>query len=510
MAVLRDIIAKRMTQITRRNLLQIAGASPLVALQTRDQPRASARKPNIVLVLLDDLGFGQFAPNTEEFTLSQIDPTALKRDAGDGDPLKALDAAKSAAPNLSRFAREGTLFTDGYVACPLCAPSRAGLMTAQYPQRFGGYGNQDIERGGVPVNQPLPVQWLRNNGYATAAIGKWHIAKMQGGMDPGSGQHPLDRGFDYFFGFNRFGTEYYDSRILIRNREKAEAKGYLTDQFTDEALGFIGRNREKPLFLYLPYNAVHGPLDKPAPDRYRSRFKTGVFRVDNFYAYLAAADEGIARIVAAAVEHGGENNTLLIFLSDNGAPGASPIPSNGPFLGYKGQVWQGGLRVPMMMWGAGIPRGKIVRDPVISMDLMATALGASKTPVPQGSRMDGRNLLPYLNGEQRGPVRESLCWAGQLARKWMNNERGASDEMTAPPAWAIRRGRWMLRFWSSPDRYELYDLDRDKGERENVADANAKLVRDLKIEYSGWIHQMQKPIAWPEEYWRKVVPEQIL
>jgi len=461
-------------------------------------------RPNIILVLMDDLGWGQFGPNSDWFNLDQLNPIVLER-ANGLRPEAALAAAKSAVPNFSRLAAEGTRFTDAYVTSPLCAPSRSGIMTSRYPQRFGGYVNQDIATGGVPTDQLFLAQLLQKSGYATAAVGKWHIAKAKGGMDHGSGQHPLDRGFDYFFGFNRSGTDYYGSEILYRNYDNVPAKGYLTEQFTDEAVGFVERSKDRPFFLYLPFNAVHGPLDKPAPDKYLKRFSTGVKKADNFYAYANAADEGVGRILGTLKEQGRLDNTLVFLLSDNGAPGSSPLPTNGPFLGFKGQVWQGGVRVPMVVWGPGIvPRETVFRNPVISMDIMPTALSAAGVALPAGYAVDGRNLLPALNGKQAQPLHDRLYWAGQLAQQWNLGER---DEMSAPPAWAIRKGHWMLRYWSSLQRFELYDLETDKGERHEISGQHPDIVRELKADYGQWFKGTRKPMALDEQYWHLLNPD---
>src|SRR5579883_1475905 len=256
--------------ITRRNLLasSLCGLAPSLFGQGR-------KRPNILLVLMDDLGYGQFGPNSDMFDLNQLNPEAVEKAAPGTTPQIALEQARKAIPNFTRLASEGTRFTDAYVACPLCAPSRSGIMTGRYPQRFGVYINEDINQAGLPREQVMLPKLLQQSGYATGVIGKWHMARLKGGMEPGTGQHPLDRGFDYFFGFNAPGTSYYDSEILWRNREHAQARGYTTEQFTDEAIGFLQRSKGKPFFLYLPFNAVHGPLGKPAPDRYESRFKTG-------------------------------------------------------------------------------------------------------------------------------------------------------------------------------------------------------------------------------------------
>jgi uncharacterized sulfatase len=490
------------TRFSRRDLLRLTGAAISTAALGADSTR---KRPNIVFMLMDDLGYGQFGPNSDMFDLEQLNPIVADRDKKEITPAAALEAVKTASPNLTRLAAEGTRFTDAYVACPLCAPSRSAIMTARYPQRFGGYINRDIEKGGVPADQLFPAQLLQKSGYRTAVIGKWHLAKMQGGMDAGSGQHPLERGFDYYFGFNSCCSTYYDATNLFRNREKAKPEGYITDQFTEEAIQFIRGSQNKPFFLYLPYNAVHGPYGKPAPAQYLDRFHTGSKRVDNFYAYLSAADEGLGKIRRVLAELGKENDTLIILLSDNGASGTSPIPSNAPFLGFKGQVWQGGVRVPMVVWGAGLAQaGQISREPVISMDVMATALAAAGVSLPAGYTLDGRSLLPVLRGQQRQPLHNSLFWAGQLAQKWV---AGPDDEMIAPPAWAVRQGRWMLRYWSHVQRHELYDLQNDRGERNDVAAQHPDIVRVLKAEYAQWFQGTRKPMAWEEQYWKVLAPQ---
>ena len=488
-----------MKQFTRRELLGSAAALMLSAAPAR--PR-----PNIILMLMDDLGYGQFSPNRDMFDIEQLNPIVAERDLKEITADAAVEATRVAAPNLTRLAAEGTRFTDAYVACPLCAPSRSAIMTSRYPQRFGAYVNRDIERGGVPADQLFPAQLLQKNGYRTGIIGKWHLARMQGGMDTGSGQHPLDRGFDYFFGFNGCCTTYYDAVNFYRNREKAKAEGFSTDQFTAEALRFLREgDKNKPFFLYLPYNAVHGPYGKAAPAEYLNKFHTGSKRIDNFYAYLNAADEGLARIRKELASMGQEQNTLIVLLSDNGASGNTPIPGNAPFLGFKGQVWQGGVRVPMAAWGPGVAKAKVSREPVISMDVMMTALDAAGISLPARYSVDGRSLLPLLRGEQKGPIHQSLFWAGQLAYKWVNN---ADDEMTAPPAWAVRKENWMLRYWSNLAKHELYDLERDRGERHDVAGQHPDVVRAMHADYAEWYRSTRTPMGWGEDNWKALAPRE--
>ena len=207
-----------MTQFSRREFL--GGAAALMLSAAPARPRM-----NIIVVLMDDLGYGQFSPNRDMFDLEQLNPTVAERDLKEITAEAAVEATKIAAPNLTRLAAEGTRFTDAYVACPLCAPSRSGIMTSRYPQRFGAYVNRDIERGGVPVDQVFPAQLLQKSGYRTAIVGKWHLAKMQGGMDAGSGQHPLDRGFDYFFGFNGCCTHLLRGNEFLPESREGQGRG---------------------------------------------------------------------------------------------------------------------------------------------------------------------------------------------------------------------------------------------------------------------------------------------
>ena len=539
-----------MTSLSRRDFLRSCalGAAALSIPALRVHAAGAAKRPNILLVVLDDLGWGQFAPNTGDFTMDQVNPLSLERAKGRLTPAAALSAARSAVPTISRLAAGGVRFTEAYVTNSLCAPSRTGLMTSRSPARFGCYVNLDVSKDGVPLDQEFLVGRLKTAGYATGMVGKWHLAAVKQGEPVWGQRHPLDCGFDSYFGFNDHSSEYFDAQHLWRDRQPAKAEGYLTDQFTSEALGFIHRAADKPFFLYLAYNAVHGPLGKPAPEMYR-KFNTGDAATDNFYAYLHAADCGLAKILDDLKATGKLDDTLVMLMSDNGA-GGSPLPNNGPFYGYKGQPWQGGLHVPMIAWGARfVPAGKVIREPVSSMDLLPTALEAAGAPLPSPAAIDGRSLLPLLAGKQQGPLHESLCWAGELAWVWSGRIQ-VHDEMTAPPAWAVRKGRWMLHYWADPTyvgdpgtmvagnakakgkkangkgkakagkkarptphdwsnaqgTLELYDMETDRGERKNVAAEHPDVVRDLKAAYAAWYQGLRKPVLWPEGNFKALAP----
>lgn len=498
-----------MPSLSRRRFLGAAGLGAAALSLPGWSRRAAAadRPPNVILILADDLGFGQFEPDSDQFTLDQIDPLTISKIGGKYSLEAAAEAARNACPTLTQLAAEGVRMTDAYVPCSLCAPSRCGLLTSRSPSTMGIYVNVDLERNGVPRDQLFLPALLQQNGYTTAHIGKWHLANGAAkGEMPKPGEHQLDRGFDHCFAFNMHGTEYYDSPLLYRDREPAKAEGYLTDQWTAEADRFIRGAGDRPFFLYLAYNAVHGPLNKPAPKQYLDRFKTGNPMVDNFYAYLYAMDTGIGRLRRTLTELGQDRQTLILFLSDNGAAGGSPAPANGPFLGYKGQLWQGGLRVPLVAWGPGVAAGQLCHEMVSSLDLLPTALGAAGVPLPDGDEVEGRSLLPLLRNPQSGPVHDKLIWIGQLAKKWAG-EGKIADELTAPGAWAVRKGTWLLRYWAHLPQFELYDMVADKGERRNVAAQHADVVRDLQAEFAAWWPKVKKPVAWKEANWQALAPQ---
>ena len=465
---------------------------------------AQQTQPNVVVVLADDMGFGHVAMNLDLATAESYNPQNLKRDSARHAPALAREYAQKATPMLTQLASEGVRFTNAYVPSPLCGPSRAALMTGRYPQRFGVYNNADVKAAGLPVTENVLANDFRSAGYRTAAIGKWHLTKGKSELP----QHPLDRGFDYFFGFDRSGTPYYGSKILEENRKPVKAEGYLTDQLTDHALEFINSDKTKPFLLYMAYNAVHGPLNKPAPKEYQQHFNSGDRYLDYFYAYLYALDQGVAKIVKQLEKNGQLDNTIIMFLSDNGAPGGKPfpLPSNAPFTGYKGQVWQGGTRVPVMVWGPEhlVKGGRVDESVISSMDLLPTALAAAGVSLP--TNLDGQNLLPKL--KQAKDDNRQLFWASQLSHHWgfIRNAKGRKieDKSTAEPAWAVRSDNWMLRYWADSQSTELFDMNSDHGEKQDIASKHPAVVKQLTADYKVWFDTLAKPAGWQENYWEKL------
>src|SRR6516225_3739591 len=315
-----------------------------------------AGTPNVLVIVADDLGYGDLGVH------------GLK---------------DCATPHIDSLAKDGVRCTNGYVTCPYCSPTRAALLTGRYQTRFGHEFNPALlanggKGQGMPVEEKTLADRLKAAGYRTALIGKWHQGEEEK-------FHPLNRGFDEFFGF-RTGAHSYletddpDFGPIERGREKVELKGYLTDVLADEASAFIDRNKAKPWFLYLAFNAVHTPMH--APDAEIKKFESEKDPTRRtYFAMLKKLDDGVGRVLAKLQELKLDQDTLVFFISDNGGPTTKFSPNgsrNGPLRGSKGDTWEGGIRVPFLVrWSGKIPTGQTFDHPVIQLDATATALHAA-------------------------------------------------------------------------------------------------------------------------------------
>ena len=425
-----------------------AGTSPSDSQEVREP-----RRPNIVLIVADDLGYGELGIQG-----SKDIPT----------------------PHIDGIARHGVRFTNGYVSCPVCSPTRAGLMTGRYQQRFGhefnnGVGGPPPPNFGLPRTETTLAERLKAMGYATGMVGKWHL-----GFRPEL--QPTHRGFDEFFGFLGGGHNYLNPRRgsvqILRGTVPTEERDYLTDAFAREAVAFINQHKSKPFFLYLPFNAVHAPLQ--ASERYLNRF--GAIedpKRRTFAAMLAAQDEAVGRVLSAIREGGIDEETLIIYHSDNGGPTHETSSSNSPLRGYKGQVLEGGIRVPFMMqWKGRLPEGKVYDLPVITLDIHPTAVAAAGGTIPRSERLDGVNLLPYLTGVNRGAPHDRLFW--RFGRQG-----------------AVRMGDWKLV--RLPGRApQLFNLARDIRELNDVSRDHPLKHRELEASYEAWNAELAEPL-WPQQ-----------
>ncbi len=423
--------------------------SSIASVQNRPNNQSS-RKPNIVLIVADDLGYGE---------------------------LSVQGSRDIPTPNIDSIAKNGVRFTNGYVSCPVCSPTRAGLLTGRYQQRFGhefnpGPAASAEDDFGLPSSETTIATRLKSLGYATGMFGKWHL-----GYKPE--YHPMKRGFDEFHGFLGGAHPYFDAggrqaNPIMRGTEAVDEPSYLTDAFTREAVSFIERHKGEAFFVYLPFNAVHNPLQ--AADRYFARFNSISDRKRRtFAAMMAAMDDGVGRVLDKLRELRLEENTLVFFISDNGGPTPNTTSSNGVLNGFKGQTLEGGIRVPFMMqWKGRLPAGKVYELPVIALDIHPTAVAAAGGKPTAGVGFDGRNLIPYLLGESKDRPHEQLFWrfGGQMA---------------------IRSGDWKLVKSRGDSLPRLYNLAEDIGEKNDLAAKHPEKVKELRAAYDKWNAEMVEP-----------------
>ena len=339
---------------------------------------ADVKKPNILIIVADDLGYA----NVGIHGCKDI-PT----------------------PNIDSLAAAGVRFTSGYVSGPYCSPTRAGLQTGRYQTRFGHEFNPSGSVG-LPLTETTLADHLKTAGYATGIVGKWHLGSQQS-------LHPMKRGYDEFFGFLGGAHSYFQADGILRGTEQIRELDYTTDAFGREAVAFIERHRREPWFLYLAFNAVHTPMHATG-DRLAKFTNIADQQRRTYDAMTLAMDEAIGRVRKKLAETGLEQNTLVTFISDNGGPTMPGTTINGsrntPLRGSKRTTLEGGIRVPFVVsWPARVKPG-VYDQPVIQLDLHATALAAAGVePKPQW-KLEGVNLTPFLGGERTARRHDALYW----------------------------------------------------------------------------------------------------
>ena len=432
--------------------------------------------PNLVILLADDLGYGELGCQG-----NQEIPT----------------------PHIDAIGEKGVRFTQGYVTAPNCSPSRAGLLTGKYGTRFGHEfnptGAKNEEPGfGLPLSQKTMADSLSLAGYVNGIIGKWHL----GGT---ARYHPFRRGFDEFFGFTHeghyfvpepwkgtttwlrrkvlpgggqgirtFGKVIYSTHLgnepdydannpIVRGSQPVLEKEYFTDAITRESVDFIDRHAGKPFFLFVSYNAVHSPLQ--GADKYMKKFE----HIEDiqrriFAAMLANLDDSVGDIMKKLAKEDIENDTLVFFLSDNGGPTKELTSSNLPLRGGKGQMYEGGIRVPFLFqWPGKVPARKTYDRPVLSTDIFATIHAAAGVAKPKGEYIESNDLLPYLTGKQKEDPHESLFWR--------------QSHKTA-----FRVGDMKI-LRQSPKKWELYDLGKDPAETKDLIEDQPE---QFNLLFNGW------------------------
>lgn len=472
---------------TNQSTRLILAALTLISLagfcQANEQ---TSERPNIVLILCDDLGYADVGFNAKYFGVETDVVT----------------------PNLDRMASEGTIFSQAYVAHPFCGPSRMALLSGRMPHCFGGQKNlpdaakdlADYNEKGIPVSETLISSVLQKANYQTGCIGKWHL----GDSKP---FHPNTRGFDEFYGFLGGGHQYYPSvtdkvepkindyqYFLQRNgKDELSPEGaYLTDMLTDEAVSFVKGNasKDKPFFLYLAYNSPHSPLQGKTedlkflfPDSTPANSGNGVDYRDyegrqNYVAMVYAVDRGVARLAETLNDPNGDgdradsimDNTLIVFLSDNGGK-ILQAGNNAPLQDDKGSTHEGGIRVPMFMhWPGHVPAGKIFEHPVLALDFYPTFAGLADAKIPEEKQLDGKGIWKEVLGGQNPHADETIFWL---------RHHGGGNEV------AIRNGnlkayRKMLGAW------QVFNLANDVGESRNIAKENNDFLNQRVAEGAVW------------------------
>jgi arylsulfatase A-like enzyme len=440
----------------------IRGVVTLFAAMTLGCVGAEPRRPNVVVILADDLGWADLGVH--------------------GSP-------DVATPHIDSIAAAGVRFAAGYVSAPQCSPSRAGLLTGRYQNRFGfEYNFQGQWDKGLDPAERTIADHLRAAGYATGMVGKWHLGKVDA-------LRPDQRGFEETLWHPNGGIylpapETGSLPGMFRGAEPASVPGYSTNAFTDEAIAFVERHRDEPFFLYLAYATPHTPLH--AKDEDLARF-AHVADPDRraLVAMMASLDENVGRLLGALRAERLEEDTLVVFLSDNGgdeigAPGTGAgrnASRNRPFRGGKRDLLEGGIRVPFLMqWKGTLPAGLVYEPPILSLDVLPTALAAGGVPLPDG--IDGVDLLPFLRGERRGDPHDALFWRFDFL------------PLGDPPRrWAIREGHWKL-VKNAAEPLALYDLANDAGEEHDLSAQHADRVAAMRTRWKQWNAPMRAP-AWP-------------
>ena len=440
--------------VDRRDFLKTAGTAGL-ALAAAPWFSGIARggenrKPNILWILADDLGYGD---------------------------LGCYGCKDIPTPNIDALAASGTRFTQ-YYATAVCTPTRTCLLTGRYAQRFGGVEHALMGAGGLSPQAVTAAELFKSADYQTGLIGKWHLG-YKGDM------LPTRQGFGEFFGHRGGKIDYFkhtdttqgNGHDLWEGETEVQREGYATDLFADRAVKFLRDHAAQPFFLYLAFNAPHyASIDKDitqqlqAPEEYLKRFvKTGKdgTKRERYAAMVSCLDDAVGKVVGELKNLGLEDNTLVIFMSDNGGTPQSG-GSNGVLRGNKGGIYEGGIRVPMVArWNGIIPKGTVSDEAAHVVDLLPTALAAAGVKPSAELALDGLDILPVLQVKARIPERP-LFWRHGNA--------------------AVRRGKWKLIQKSAKDKdAELFDLETDPGEKKSLDAENPKVVAELQAALDQWL-----------------------
>jgi arylsulfatase A-like enzyme len=424
---------------------------------TKQQP------PNLIVIMADDLGYADVGFNG----CSDI-PT----------------------PNIDRIATDGIKCTNGYTTYSVCSPSRAGFMTGRYSQRFGYERNAQYQPSdslmGLPQDEKTLAEVLSTLNYKSGIIGKWHLGAHKS-------NHPLNRGFDEFFGHLGGGHSYFPENLTIessylinteresyrtyimRNHVPVKTTKYLTDEFSEEALGFVEKHQEEPFFLFLSYNAPHGPLE--ATEKYLSRFVNIDDKKRRTYAAMVSAlDDGVGALLNKLEDLSLDENTMVVFLSDNGGPERNNSSDNGMLRDGKGSVYEGGFHVPFAIQWKGRLSPGIYENPVSALDIFATITALSDAHLNPDKPLDGVNLIPFLSGTDPSNPHEAI-----YLRKYDDQK------------FAVRVGDYKIVTQNNAKIKELYNLKNDIGETVDLAAKYPEKLQELDSIRKSWNEDLIRP-----------------
>lgn len=421
-------------------------------------------KPNLIVIMADDLGYADVG-----FNGCKDIPT----------------------PNIDRLANNGVVFTDAYTAYSVCSPSRAGFITGRYPQRFGYERNAQYRVNdpnmGLSKDETTLASFLKKSSYKSSVIGKWHLGAHVS-------NHPLNRGFDEFYGHLGGGHRYFPEELVIndsyaavnepesyrtwimRNHDHEKTDEYLTDEFSNEAVHFVERHKDEPFFLYLSYNAPHAPLQ--ASEKYLSRFSHISNTKRKIYAAMVSAvDDGVGRVLDKLIELGIEENTMIYFLSDNGGPEQHNASDNGILREGKGSVYEGGFRVPFVLqYKAKLNKG-VYSKPVSALDIFATMAVESNTSANMEKALDGVNILPFVLGENKGIPHETI-----YLRKFDQKR------------YAVRHGNYKLVTLNDGATRQLYNLQDDVSEQNDIIKSKPVIESQIESLRQQWNSELIDPV----------------
>ena len=440
-------------ELNRRQI--IGGLAATAALSTSKGLQATGRtgsdRPNIIFIMADDLGFGD---------------------------LGCTGSRIAVTPNIDKIAQNGLFLRQGYANSSMCSPTRTALLSGCYQHRFEVGLHEPLtslapEGLGLPFEHETIAEVLKAQGYETALVGKWHLG------DP-EVHTPLKHGYDHFFGIYPGGVDYFRHRAIFggrdtgpglhSNSEEVERAGYLTDLFGDEAVSCI-RQKSKPLFLSLHFTAPHWPWegreDEEVARKLRSFFHYDGGSIETYYKMISAMDENIGKVFAALEEMGELENSIIVFTSDNGGERFSDV---WPFTGMKGELLEGGIRVPILMqWPRHIAAGQVSQQVMTSMDFLPTLASMAGGKVAKGV-YDGMDLSAQIM-EGAAPVTRTLFW-----------------RMKAYNQAAIRRGDW--KYFKINGQEHLFNLAKDERERAVLNDLHPEILEELKLEWDAWNREM--------------------